>query len=223
MPETLANCMSIAQIYATRTPETKPFLWRMIGAELQRFQGEAQSASVYSLQHFLQAIMQFIIMAITDQDTIALSWAPKLIQTFHILCTRTRSLLGGNCFTYSGESIPDATWEEWIFAETRRRIICLWFFMSRIISPSAGSSFMRAYPLSMLPLVSNKSLWEARTREEWETEKALHDASYPMTTFDELVQAKRRSNELFYRRRLETWDAGVDKMGMLINIATDLI
>ncbi|EHK20645.1 uncharacterized protein TRIVIDRAFT_69347 [Trichoderma virens Gv29-8] len=148
MPETLANCMSIAQIYATRTPETRPFLWRMIGAELQRFQGEAQSASVYSLQHFLQAIMQFIIMAITDQDTIALSWAPKLIQTFHILCTRTRSLLGGNCFTYSGESIPDATWEEWIFAETRRRIICLWFFMSRIISPSAGSSFMRAYPLS---------------------------------------------------------------------------
>lgn len=40
LPETLANCMSIAQIYSTRTPETRPFLWRMIGVELQRFQGE---------------------------------------------------------------------------------------------------------------------------------------------------------------------------------------
>lgn len=39
---------------------------------------------MYSLQHSLQAIMQFIIMAITDQDTIALTWAPKLIETFHV-------------------------------------------------------------------------------------------------------------------------------------------
>ncbi|KAL7961212.1 hypothetical protein V8C34DRAFT_274066 [Trichoderma compactum] len=223
LPETLANCMSIAQIYATRTPETRPFLWRMIGVELQRFQGEAETATMYSLQYSLQAIMQFIIMAITDQDAIALTWAPKLIETFHILCTRTRSLLNGECFTYFGETIPDATWEEWIFAETRRRIICVWFFMSRIISPTVSNSFMRAYPLYMLPLVSNKSLWEARSRQEWETERALQDACYPMTTFAELIEAKRRSNELFYKRRLETWDAGVDKMGMLINIATDLI
>ncbi|KAK4069552.1 uncharacterized protein Triagg1_6976 [Trichoderma aggressivum f. europaeum] len=223
LPETLANCMSIAQIYATRTPETRPFLWRMIGVELQRFQGETEIASMYSLQHSLQAIMQFIIMAITDQDAIALTWAPKLIETFHILCTRIRTLLNGECFTYFGETIPDATWEEWTFAETRRRIICVWFFMSRIISPTVSKSFMRVYPLHMLPLVSNKSLWEARSRQEWETERALQDACYPMTTFAELIEAKRRSNEPFYKRRLETWDAGVDKMGMLINIATDLI
>ncbi|KAL6812491.1 hypothetical protein J3E69DRAFT_123496 [Trichoderma sp. SZMC 28015] len=223
LPETLANCMSIAQIYSTRTPETRLFLWRMIGVELQRFQGEAETADMYSLQHSLQAIMQFIIMAITDQDAIALTWAPKLIETFHILCTRIRTLLNGECFTYFGETLPDATWEEWIFAETRRRIICVWFFMSRIISPTVSNSFMRAYPLHMLPLVSNKSLWEARSRQEWETERALQDACYPMTTFAELIEAKRRSNELFYKRRLETWDAGVDKMGMLINIATDLI
>ncbi|KAL7903767.1 hypothetical protein GGI35DRAFT_465288 [Trichoderma velutinum] len=223
LPETIANCMSIAQIYATRTPETKPFLWRMIGAELQRFQGEAETASTYSLQHSLQAIMQFIIMVITDQDAIALTWAPKLIETFHILCTRTISLLNGECFTYLGETVPDMTWEEWIFAETRRRIICVWFFISRIISPTVSRTLMRAYPLHMLPLVSNKSLWEARSRQQWEHEKALQDASYPMTTFAELIEAKRRSKDLFYKKRLETWDAGVDKMGMLINIATDLI
>lgn len=40
LPETLANCMSVAQIFATRTPETRPFLWRMVGAELQRLQDE---------------------------------------------------------------------------------------------------------------------------------------------------------------------------------------
>jgi hypothetical protein len=38
LPETLANCMSIAQLFATRTTETRPFLWRTIGAEVKRLQ-----------------------------------------------------------------------------------------------------------------------------------------------------------------------------------------
>ncbi|KAH0524017.1 hypothetical protein TsFJ059_008939 [Trichoderma semiorbis] len=54
LPETLANCMSVAQIYSTRTPETRPFLWRMIGVELQRFQGEppALFASDHAIYHY---------------------------------------------------------------------------------------------------------------------------------------------------------------------------
>lgn len=37
LPEILANCMSIAQLFAARTPETRSFLWRTINAEEQRF------------------------------------------------------------------------------------------------------------------------------------------------------------------------------------------
>lgn len=40
LPETLANCMSIAQLFATRTTETRPFLWRTIGTEVKRLQDE---------------------------------------------------------------------------------------------------------------------------------------------------------------------------------------
>lgn len=42
LPETLANCMSISQSFAARTPETRPFLWRMVGAEVKRFQDEVR-------------------------------------------------------------------------------------------------------------------------------------------------------------------------------------
>jgi hypothetical protein len=35
LPRPLANCMSIAQIFASRTEETKPILWHAIAAELQ--------------------------------------------------------------------------------------------------------------------------------------------------------------------------------------------
>jgi hypothetical protein len=37
LPEALSNCMSIAQLFASRTPETKNFLWRTIRAEYHGF------------------------------------------------------------------------------------------------------------------------------------------------------------------------------------------
>lgn len=72
-----------------------------------------------------------------------------------------------------------------------------------------------------LPLVSNKLLWEARTREEWETEKAFYDASCPMTLFGELVDARRSGEPV--NARLAAWEAGADKMGLLMNIASAIV
>ena len=37
MPEAITTCMGIAQMFASRTPETKQFLWRTIEREYQRF------------------------------------------------------------------------------------------------------------------------------------------------------------------------------------------
>jgi hypothetical protein len=37
LPEPLSNCMSIAQMYAFRSEETKPFIWRTVKAEDERF------------------------------------------------------------------------------------------------------------------------------------------------------------------------------------------
>lgn len=43
VPEPLANCMSVAHIFASLTSETKPFLWRTIRAEQRRFIDEVGS------------------------------------------------------------------------------------------------------------------------------------------------------------------------------------
>lgn len=37
LPEKIASCMSIAQLFSARTPETRQFVWRTIYAEMQRF------------------------------------------------------------------------------------------------------------------------------------------------------------------------------------------
>jgi hypothetical protein len=56
LPQTLSNCMSIAQMYAFRTDETKPFLWRTIRAEGERFLSEVTLVhSLTSRQHSANA------------------------------------------------------------------------------------------------------------------------------------------------------------------------
>lgn len=73
-----------------------------------------------------------------------------------------------------------------------------------------------------LPLLSAKSLWEARTQDEWEWEKAVDDTGYPLATFGELLAAQRSPDNPLYARKLNNWEAGADKLGMMMNIAVEL-
>ena len=43
LPEKLASCMSISQLFSTRASETQAFLWRTIQAEDQRFRDEVRA------------------------------------------------------------------------------------------------------------------------------------------------------------------------------------
>lgn len=95
--------------------------------------------------------------------------------------------------------------------------------MSRVVSAQADVPCERFYGPGALPLPSNKTLWEARSLDEWETEKAFNDASFPMTLFGEVIAARRRPTDPLMARRLDAWEAGSDKMGVLMNIAVDLI
>jgi hypothetical protein len=70
-----------------------------------------------------------------------------------------------------------------------------------------------------LPLSSARHAWEARTRGEWETEKCLEDISCPLTTFGELLTAQERPEDPLYADKLSNWEAGADKLGMMMNIA----
>ena len=48
LPEALCNCISIAQMFISRTNETRPFLHRTIGAEYRRLNLEVRSTSDYT-------------------------------------------------------------------------------------------------------------------------------------------------------------------------------
>ncbi|KAH7123521.1 hypothetical protein B0J13DRAFT_566738 [Dactylonectria estremocensis] len=221
LPEKLASCMSISQLFAVRTPETRLFLWRTINAEEQRFRDEAMTLSAREIQPAVQAMIVYMIMAIIDQDSETPQRGARMLETVEILSSRFRDLMGGYSKTEQAE--PSSSWEDWVFAESRRRVACLWFIISCVISIDAEIPCSGCGALSDLPVVSNKTLWEARSCEEWQVEKAFYDVSGPVVTLGELIQVRKNPSDPLSAQKLQSWEAGTDRMAVLLNIATDFV
>ncbi|EXJ88223.1 hypothetical protein A1O1_05153 [Capronia coronata CBS 617.96] len=68
-PEPLANCVSIARMFAWRTPETRDFVWKTIWAEQRRLADKATTYSSEELLASLQAFTMYVIMRVMDYST----------------------------------------------------------------------------------------------------------------------------------------------------------
>lgn len=69
----------------------------------------------------VQASIIYVIMGIIDRDADTYARGYRMIQSFKSLCFRYRELLGAEFFSDTEQIRPSASWEEWIFAESRRR------------------------------------------------------------------------------------------------------
>ncbi|UKZ82886.1 hypothetical protein TrVFT333_010686 [Trichoderma virens FT-333] len=192
VPQNLASCMSIAQLFVSRTTDTRSFLWRTIEAEQKHLLDRKHAFTRAELQQAIQAVTIYIVMAIIDQDEDTPSRGAHLMKTFIELKLQLQLLIGGDFVISETEAAnPSLTWDDWIFAESRRRIGCLWFAITRVFALKTD----RAQCSSMddfynLPLPSSKPIWEARTGEDWEHEKCLDQVSCPLATFGELLVAQ---------------------------------
>lgn len=99
LPEALSNCMSIAQMFALQTSETKPFLWRTVRAEYRRLSNEVRimftpcssdsdHRKMYQMSKFellaaVQACMIYLIMCIIDQSSENEENSPELLLALH--------------------------------------------------------------------------------------------------------------------------------------------
>jgi hypothetical protein len=227
LPAKLASCMAIAQLFDCRTKETRPFLGRIIDDEEVRIRselenGDGEDMKKEEVQYACQALMIYIIMVIVDQNSSSspchTARGKRLLTTLEALSVRMHRLMEWQYCSTTEEQQPSKTWDEWIFAESNRRIGCLWFVICRIFTthdyPCPGFETFKHIPLS-----SPKSVWEARTEEEWRSEKDICEAGKPFTEFGELIEAKRGTSEAEGLRGLGRWESGCDKMGLLMGFA----
>jgi hypothetical protein len=66
LPEHLANCIGIAQLFAVRTEDTHSFVWTTIRAEIRGFRDRLRTFNKYDALSALQASLLYAIMRAVD-------------------------------------------------------------------------------------------------------------------------------------------------------------
>lgn len=101
---------------------------------------------------------------------------------------------------------------------------CMWFVMTRVFAVKTDrATCANLDDVCGLPLPSAKLLWEARSKQEWEAEKAMQYSGYPLSTFGELMEARRQHPNALSAQRMDCWQAGADKLGVMMDIAVELV
>ncbi|KAH8810575.1 hypothetical protein F5884DRAFT_779666 [Xylogone sp. PMI_703] len=221
--EPIANCMTIAQIFSSRTPENTAFVWRTIRAEQQRLVDEMDRFSLKESLAALQASIVYLIMRVVDgTGSHHIELDDQMVLQSQEICKRFGQLYDRQKWQLEHSNrIP--SWEDWVFNESRHRVQCLWFLTSRVVSVKA---IIDCYALELyadLTLPSPKVLWEASTDPLWQFEYELDSLEKQprLSTVGELVDAHRRPNNLS-DALLDTWNAGVDDLGFLLNLAIEI-
>ncbi|KAH8803641.1 hypothetical protein F5884DRAFT_510772 [Xylogone sp. PMI_703] len=217
LPEPLAACMRISQMFVSRTPDIESFLWRTIENEQRRFLEEVQRFSEHDLLAAMQAHLIFIIICLVGECKKSAEWNRNMLVTWETLCWRLEEVRHEPICTVE-KSQPSQTWEDWIFAESRRRTACVWFLMSRIVGVKSGNHYcVIADDFHLLPLPSPKVRWEARNQETWH--RVSEVSRLDMSTVGDLIDVHRTTGDSSNRERLDYWNARADNLGLLLNIA----
>lgn len=220
LPESLAVCMNLASIYSARALELRAFLWRTILTEQKRAVERIDTLSNQEILAQVQAGIVYLTMRLVDEAMHDLVWTREMLTIQNILCMR---FLQNNEFSFcqSEETHPSLTWEDWIYAESRRRTSLIWFLITRTIVIMPKTECHTTISPETLPLPAPQMQWEARTKEAW-LEELGADGSV-MTTFGSLVNVKQHIHEQESKQKLGVWNARMDRLGSLLNIAVALV
>ncbi|WXC60273.1 hypothetical protein SNK03_006136 [Fusarium graminearum] len=193
----------------------------MIIAEQTRFREKLGTFTPREVHLCLQVMIIYLIMAMTDSGTENRERVATLFETVELIGSRFLDLAGS--YSTSEAAEPNTTWEVWIFAESRRRMSCLWLIISCVITIENGQTHSRCDELENLALPSSKMLWEARTLDEWQMEKNIFDAGSVAMTLGELVDAMINPAGLGNSQKLQDWEAGSDNLAAMLKVVVEFV
>ncbi|KAH8429244.1 Zn(II)2Cys6 transcription factor domain-containing protein [Aspergillus melleus] len=221
----LANCMSIAQMFVPRTQETKPFVWKTIRMEQRRLLSEMETFDREELLAAIQVYIIYLIMRIVDDTLRHSEHDLHMLLSFQLLCEQFRKICA-QPFALDEQANPNHTWQDWIFSESRRRVACLWFIISRVICVKTGIPCDTTEVYRAIPLPSGHSLWTANCHEVWEAEYRASQMNYRrprLAYFGELIEAQRNPGDGSNSQKLDLWHTDADQLGIMLMLATAMV
>ncbi|KAK8129050.1 hypothetical protein PG984_010158 [Apiospora sp. TS-2023a] len=75
-----------------------------------------------------------------------------------------------------------------------------------------------------VPLPASKSLWDAKTRQGWQTEYEIYETSPrgELELFGDLIDACKQSGEAPSQLKLDVWNSTVDGLGIMLSLAASI-
>ncbi|CAJ2507938.1 Uu.00g091240.m01.CDS01 [Anthostomella pinea] len=230
LPTSVINCSGIARLYMEeKRPDYsgKASLRPFVDAENRRLSQALPDCSRAEAVAGIQVLLMYLIFCALEN--ISVHGVPEvrlqLLMTLVRYCERSREIDNFEPFDIDKMHDPGQTWENWIYAETRRRCAVAWFIMSRVIDLKFGVLCPTIIGYRSIPLTSPGSLWTARTRGEWEALREIHrqEGGLPLRTFGELIDARAAPPDSDMGQRLNAWHASCDNLGLLLTQATALV
>lgn len=220
----LVNCLSVARICDNSRPGGGQIAGEILQKEMFKIIDQAALAvpEIDLLTTFQACLIYTMILFFQlnqGEDLSSLRQAMMSLQD--LACTTSRQ--GLVCAADLQHSRP--SWEAWLITEAKRRTLYVLYLFDNVLSRQEGLPTFLGTELRGLPAPSSKTLWEAKSRQEWEFRYNSHLAQWPEgglridelwsmpTDLDEAGIAQRRA-------RVDEWLVDVDEFGMMVYTVT---
>ncbi|CAH0025799.1 unnamed protein product [Clonostachys rhizophaga] len=222
LPKPLVSCMGLAQIFASHNADTRPFLWEKTREEQRSSADKAYRRQFSKHDHLaaIQALLIYIMMRVVDCSRTDLDLNLELLG----LCDNFKDVCKEPFYQHERACLS-SSWEDWIFAESRRRTAIIWLLMTQMIHIKIGVPCDSFPSFRDVPLSSPKLLWEARTRSQWEKEYKFYKDSpvRGLDVFGDLYDACKHKHIRENQLKLNSWNSTVDNLGSLLNLGAEII
>ncbi|KAI1424422.1 hypothetical protein F5Y12DRAFT_785398 [Xylaria sp. FL1777] len=238
LPVTFTNCMRVCELYVARNMYScgRELFYSAMSEEAARFLHQLPTASKEELSHNLSVQAMYVLMAVFEDQTPEANCTPELAARkcdIDIMTTIARQSFESDAygpFNIDKFDDPEETWEEFIYAESRRRCALFWFIISRVIDLDYALSCPPVLGYRGLALPAPEALWRARTREDWEAARAeirehRQEPLYNTTLriVGDLIESRAHASDPHYARQISNWLAGCDKLGLMLEVALTMV
>ncbi|KAI1173702.1 hypothetical protein F4777DRAFT_426885 [Nemania sp. FL0916] len=250
LPKTFANCVRISQLYLTRntSPRDKELFNITIEDEKIRVADQLSTTPKEELITRLTSQIIYVLLTVFDNDSSQPDTAPKLTAQapdVQRLGTTARECFSSDSylpFNIDNMDDPNETWEEFIYAESRRRAAIFWFVVSRVIDILWAVQCPPVLCYRGLALPCPDAVWRARTQQDWEVARAeaardrysawdqpssldIGVGVYEnrMRTLGDLIDSRAYTPDSDRGRQVSSWLANADKLGLILLTATTMV
>ncbi|KAK6345529.1 hypothetical protein TWF718_007441 [Orbilia javanica] len=218
----LATCLSLARICDNLLPGSNEAVAGVLTREMQYLYMQRATYDDMALLCAFQAYLIYSMILFFQLERATDSFLRQaVIALQELACSTSRQ--GLLCLAETLPARPK--WEAWIVTEAKRRTLFTMYLFDGVLSAQDGLPVYLGTELRGLPAPMNRTLWQARTRHDWENLYNLHLDDWGGENFciDELWPVSEGFDDdkvVENRKRTDRWMENLDELGTMLYAVT---